>query len=113
MKRFALFVYVNLDPLPGTFHTNHSALMNTRAILENWIGDYNPIVAFAPDSLQPETPERVAFVVYVDMDQLAENPRNFAMRTVRQTLRDSMPQYNPVVSYAPRVMQPEHAEETA
>ena len=57
-NRVALVVYVDLDPLPGAFHTAESALNNVRGILENQIDHYNPVVAHAPDSLQPENDGR-------------------------------------------------------
>lgn len=53
MKRVALLVYVDLDPVPGPFHTEDSALNNLRGILEDQINHYNPVVAFAPDPYQP------------------------------------------------------------
>lgn len=56
-KRVALLVYVDLDPIPGPFHTENSALNNLRGILEDSINRYNPTVAHAPESLQPYATE--------------------------------------------------------
>lgn len=66
-KRVAIVVYVDLDPTPGAFNTEESALNNIRGILENVIPYYNPTTAFAPDSLQPvadDTTREVAPVVF-------------------------------------------------
>lgn len=52
-QRTALLVYVDLDPVPGAFHTERSARDNLAGLLDNAIGHYNPIVAYAPDSVQP------------------------------------------------------------
>lgn len=52
-QRTALLVYVDLDPVPGAFHTERSARDNVAGILDNQIGHYNPIVSYASDSDQP------------------------------------------------------------
>lgn len=57
-KRVALVVYVDLDPIPGPFHTAESAVNNLRGILEDVINHYNPTVDYAPDALQPENEGR-------------------------------------------------------
>lgn len=49
----ALLVYVDLDPIPGPFHTGESAANNVRGILEKEIDLYKPRVELAPDNLQP------------------------------------------------------------
>jgi hypothetical protein len=53
-NRATFVVYVDLDPDPGPFHTADIALGNLRGILERQINHYNPVVAHAPDTLQPE-----------------------------------------------------------
>lgn len=53
-KRIAFVVYVNIDPMPGVFHTDQSALDSLDDILKNAIPHYSPSVAHAPDSMQPE-----------------------------------------------------------
>jgi hypothetical protein len=110
MKRLALIVYVNLDLVPGAFHTAESALEQTRSILTGRIGHYNPTVEHAPDEMQPEADGRIGLVVYIDQESSVENPKNFALRAVRISIRDAILHYNPVVSYAPRRMQPEYAK---
>lgn len=54
MKRIALLVEVDLDEVPGIFHTEDSAIDNTRGILNHMISHYNPSVTLAPDELQPK-----------------------------------------------------------
>lgn len=109
MKQIALFVYVNLDPVPGAFYTPESALANTRGILEGRMGHYEPQVAHAPDHLQPESATRVALVVYVKTDPSLDkaDSKRFALRAVRQIMRDAVLHYNPVITYAPRELQPD------
>lgn len=51
-KRIPVIVYVDLDPIPGAFHTEESAVNNIRGILESSIPHYNPTTAFAPESLR-------------------------------------------------------------
>lgn len=54
-NRIALLVFVDLDPVDGaSFSTDESALDCVRGILENLIDRYNPMVAHAPDSMQPQ-----------------------------------------------------------
>jgi hypothetical protein len=53
-KRIAFVVYVNIDPMPGVFHTEQSALDRLDDILKNAIPHYSPSVAHAPDSMQPQ-----------------------------------------------------------
>jgi hypothetical protein len=58
MTRKAFVVYVNLDPVPGTFHTQESAQNVIRGILEDRLPEsYNPMVSLAPAELQPENNE--------------------------------------------------------
>lgn len=43
-KRIKLEVLIDLDPIPGTFHTEESARKQVEAILLSSVGHYNPIV---------------------------------------------------------------------
>ena len=43
-RRVAFTVEVNLDPLPGTFHTPESVRRNLQAILNDHIPHYDPYV---------------------------------------------------------------------
>ncbi len=52
-KRIAVIVYLDLDPVPGPFHTDESAKNNIQGILETYIDHYNPMVSHAPDDIQP------------------------------------------------------------
>lgn len=42
--RIKLEILVDLDPLPGAFHTPESAQRTVQAILLSRLGHYNPIV---------------------------------------------------------------------
>lgn len=49
-----MLVYTDLDSVPGgAFSDENSALKLMAEILDQRIGHYNPIVAFAPESCQP------------------------------------------------------------
>lgn len=50
--RTALIVYVNLDQMPGTFHSKESARNVISAILNERLGHYNPMVSIAPADIQ-------------------------------------------------------------
>lgn len=62
MTRKAFVVYVDLDDVPGEFHTQESALHALRNVLRNTIGHYNPMVSLAPETLQPEIVDAEAVV---------------------------------------------------
>lgn len=57
MTRKAFIVYVDLDPVPGTFHSQESAQNVIRGILNDRISHYNPMVSLAPTDLQPDNNE--------------------------------------------------------
>jgi hypothetical protein len=40
--RVALLVWVDLDAVPGVFHTHESAQEHVQAVLERSLGHYNP-----------------------------------------------------------------------
>lgn len=46
-ERIKLEVYVDLDPVPGTFHSKESAQNTVRNILNSAIPHYNPTVNLA------------------------------------------------------------------
>lgn len=52
--RVAFVVYVDLDPMPGTFHSKESAQNVLRNIIHQRISHYNPTISLAPASVQPE-----------------------------------------------------------
>jgi hypothetical protein len=62
-KRVAFVVYVDLDPTPGTMHTEDSAQSVIRNVLNQRMPAYKPTVWVAPLSLQtepqPEIPPRL------------------------------------------------------
>jgi hypothetical protein len=43
-ERIMIEVAVDLDPVPGTFHTQESAVESIQAILLSSIPHYNPVV---------------------------------------------------------------------
>lgn len=47
--RVKLEVYVDLDPIPGTFHSVDSARNNVAGILSHQISHYNPTVSVGRD----------------------------------------------------------------
>jgi len=57
-KRVTLLVTMDLDPVPGAFHTESSAVDQTQRIMSQMIPHYNPEVLVAPDSLQPSSTSR-------------------------------------------------------
>lgn len=52
-RRASFVIYVNLDPVPGVFHSQESAQNALRNIFVQRIPHYNPLVSLAPDSVQP------------------------------------------------------------
>lgn len=46
MPRIKLIVYVDLDNVPGAFHTKEDAVYQIEDILKRQIGHYNPIVTY-------------------------------------------------------------------
>lgn len=110
MRRHAFIIYVNLDPVPGSFYTQESALRNVGGILTNFLSHYEPSVGNAPAEFQPEDGGRVSIVAFINLDPMAEFPRRFGLQAVRHALRESVPHYYPVVSYAPRILQPDYTE---
>lgn len=55
-KRIKLVVWVDLDPIPGSFHTPESAKKNVEAILKDYIPHYNPMVQPVLNTTPEETP---------------------------------------------------------
>lgn len=53
--RKAFLVYINLDPTPGTMHTQESVHNVLRNILHRRIPHYNPLVSLAPMDFQHTT----------------------------------------------------------
>lgn len=51
--RRAFVVYVDLDPVSGTMHSQESAQTVIQAVLSDRIEHYNPVVSLAPTHLQP------------------------------------------------------------
>lgn len=53
-KRVCFVIFVDLDPVPGSMHTQESAHNILRFIFQNRIPHYHPIVSLAPDRIQPD-----------------------------------------------------------
>jgi hypothetical protein len=50
--RACFAVFVNLDPVPGVFHTQESAQNVIRGLFTGRIAHYNPMVSLGPASIQ-------------------------------------------------------------
>ena len=50
MPRIKLEVVVDLDPVPGAFHTREDAANELQALLLNTIGHYNPVVLLSRET---------------------------------------------------------------
>lgn len=60
MSRIRLDVWVDLDPVPGQFHTAESAKTSIGIILLQRIPHYNPVVSYNHDlTKQHHTPEAI------------------------------------------------------
>lgn len=51
--RICFFILVDLDPLPGSFHTQESAQNWVGMLFQRTIAHYNPTISLAPASVQP------------------------------------------------------------
>jgi hypothetical protein len=56
-RRIALTVYVNLDPVPGTFHTEESARETVQRILDQTVPSYFPGVSLYSPSRHVAEPK--------------------------------------------------------
>lgn len=52
-KRVCFVINVDLDPVPGAFHTQESAQNILRNVFVINFSHYNPIVSLAPANIQP------------------------------------------------------------
>lgn len=107
-QRKAFIVYVNLDPVPGTFHTEESALNGLRSILTSWLGTYQPTVTYVSERFAPRTNDlRQAFVVFIDLDDVpgTMHSQESAQHVISNTLREAIGHYQPLVSLAPEPLQ--------
>jgi hypothetical protein len=116
MTQIALMAYVTLDLVPGAFHDEESAKQHLQGMLSDRMAHYNPIVAYPPaDVPRPDpNPRRKIFLIYVTLDESPGmmHTKQSAHNTVRTILRERIPQYSPVVSYALARLQPEYTEGT-
>lgn len=111
-KRIGLIAYVDLDPIPGNFHTEESAHGNVYATLMGRIPGYNPDVDIAPVQYHAfgSGVNRVALVIQVDLDPMPGtfHTKESAHNIVRNILVGVFSHYNPIVSFAPAELQPEY-----
>ena len=108
--RKAYLVYANLAPTPGVFHTENSALEYLRRMFDDRLWSYNTTVAHAPASIEVYSDRRRAFIVYMDLNGFhgdgIVSAQSAARHMLRETLRDVIGHYDPVVAIAPATLQP-------
>lgn len=109
-ERVALVVYIN--PPAGPRPADEVGLELVRNVLGDHLTPYNLVVAHAPESVPRPEPRRKAYIVYVDLDERSEmmRTRRLAHNVVRAIVRDRIPHFNPVVSYALAPLQPTNTE---
>lgn len=106
-NRVAFLVYVDLDPVPGTFHTQESAQNSLRAILNQHMKHYCPLVSLAPAELQPAQSRnmrmRKSFTVYVDADAMSGTFHTVESMEahINRILENRISHYRPSVVLAP------------
>lgn len=114
--RQAFLVYVDLDPVPGTFHTTFSASENIKGILDFHIPQYDPTVVLVGANLyerEKYARQRVCFAVYVDLDPVPGtfHSKESARNGIGRLLDERIHHYNPIVSIAPADIQPSNIVE--
>lgn len=111
LNRRAFLIYVDLDPVPGTFHTSLSAFDSVRDILVDAIGEYNPVLSLFSTTVPANADNgrrRVSLILFVDLDPLPGSmySQESAQNIIRFALRNRIEHYNPMVSLAPENLQP-------
>lgn len=69
MQRIALMVLVDLDPVPGMFHTREQAKEAVESILLSRVGHYNPVVFEHVDQTIASEAEKKDELAFLDEDQ--------------------------------------------
>lgn len=114
VSRRAFILHVDLDPVPGTFHTPLSAYENIQEILNFHLPSYTPVAIFAVASERGDGGrKRICFVIYVDLDSVpgAFHTQESAQNIIRNLFCESIPHYNPIISLAPASIQPKNIVE--
>lgn len=109
-------VYVDLDPVPGTFHTPYSAYLNIHGILESNLSQYDPTVILVNDDLYVRAEyakRRVCFAVHMDLDPVPGtfHSKESARNVIGRLLDERIGHYNPIVSISPADIQPNNIVE--
>lgn len=80
-------VHLDLDPVPGAFHTPESARQHVQAILNANIPHYNPVVV----NLEEELADAQAVMEqdWVPGTAILRNPEHIAQRDVREGFGDN------------------------
>ena len=108
--RRAFILHIDLDPVPGTFHTPRSANENVQAWLNQFLPDYTPVVIFGvthPAEKQKNGRKRVCFVINVDLfHDLTRISDETEMLNVLRSFLSSFSHYNPKIEVAPDYIQP-------
>lgn len=109
--RRAFILHVDLDPVPGTFHTPLSAYENIQGMLNDAISAYEPVAIFAlahPQEHSDGSRKRICFVIYVDLDPVpgSFHSQESAQNFIGFLFRHRIPHYNPTISLAPASIQP-------
>jgi hypothetical protein len=117
LHRRAFILHVDLDPVPGTFHTPLSANEIVQAILNNYLPSYTPVAIFGvahPDEQKDNWRKRVCFVIFIDLfanllvDPNRINPQHEMLNTLRHIFSEAIGHYNPALSLAPASIQPKN-----
>lgn len=98
-QRIALLVYVDLDPIPGAFHTERSARDQVAGILDHMVGLYNPIVSYAPDDVQPPNRPKPIDDSQEILRPASQTPLSI-QNAVEEPLAGSAPENNGVLTTA-------------
>lgn len=109
--RKAFLLYVDLDPFPGTFHTQYSAYLNVQGLLENAIPAYNPNVILSsahPKKNEANGRDRICFLVLVDLDPIpgSFHSQESAQHWLGLIFQRNIAHYNPMISLGPDFIQP-------
>jgi hypothetical protein len=110
-NRTAFLIYVDLDPVLGTFHTPYSAYRSIQGMLnQSGVRQYTPIVALVSDNAPKNESgrKRACFILFVDLDPTPGifHSSQSAQNAIRNLLVERIPHYNPMVSLAPEHLQP-------
>lgn len=109
--RKAFILHVDLDPVPGTFHTPLSAYENIQAMLDFRISSFTPVAIFGvahPDEEASNGYKRVCFIINVDLDPIPGvfHTQESAQDLLQWIFTENISHYSPIISMAPASIQP-------